>query len=187
MIEDTCSYTERLSNIMESLEILDLSELLPQSCFGNKDRIDERGCLKKCLKTCVRISESINERPGLRLGGYHEKLTATISELREFLQAIDRQNVVANPWELRQSVQPDQSIPRYPEHVGEQELGSENVNMNRFEDIYVAEDGNQIITSAASDLIQAKNISAAVRSVQCLGQLSGTSLRGILGAVTQPR
>ena len=72
-------------------------------------------------------------------------------------------------------------------HVREQEWSSENVNMNRFEDIYVAEDGSQIITSAASDLIQAKNISAGVRSVQCLGQPSGTSLRGILGAVTQPR
>ena len=97
MLDGTIDYTERLSNIMERLRILNLSELLPQACLGKKYTIDERECLKKCLKTCVRISESINERQGLNLGGYHEELAATLSELKDFLKAIESQNVATSP------------------------------------------------------------------------------------------
>lgn len=188
MIDNTSDYKERrLSNIIESLRILDLSELLPQASFGNEYTIDERECLKRCLKTCVRVSESIKRHQGASIKKYHEKLTATIAELKEFLKAIDSQNVTASPSDLIQSVQADKPILRTPEQVHQRDWESENVNVNRFDDICVAEDGNQIITSTAENLIQAKNISAGPRSVQCLGLLSDASLEGVLRTVTQPR
>ena len=175
------------------MRALSLSELLHQACFDNKYKIDESECLKRCLETCVRISESINEHKGAgdhavtSLTTYHEKLAATISELKDFLKTIDSQNIAAGPSNLMQSVQVDEPILRSPEQVHQQNWGSEDVNVNRFEDICVAEDGIQIISSTTGDLIQAKNISVGVRSVQCLGQLSDASIQRVSGAVTQPR
>jgi hypothetical protein len=194
MIDDTSNYTEqRLSNIMESLRTLSLAERLPQACFDNKYSIHEHECLKRCLEACVRISESINEHKGAgghtvtTLAEYHEKLATTISELKEFLKAIDRRNVTVGPSSLIQSVQVDEPILKSPGQVHQRDWGSEDANINRFEDICVAEDGIQIISSTTGDLIQAKNISVGVRSVQCLGQLSDTSIRRVSGTVTRPR
>ena len=59
--------------------------------------------------------------------------------------------------------------------------------MNQFDDIYIAQDGNQIIMSTAKDLIQAKNISTRACSVQCLGQLSDAIIKRVIGAITQLR
>ena len=194
MIDDTNGCTERrLSNIMESLRALSLSELLPQAWFDNKYSIDERECLERCIETCVRISESINEHKGAgdrtaaSLAEYHEKLATTISELKEFLKAVDSQNVAAGLSDPMQSVQVNDPIMRRPEQAHQQDWGSEDVNVNRFENICVAEDGIQIISSTTGDLIQAKNINVGVRSVQCLGQLSDSSIQRVSGAVTQPR
>ena len=50
---------------------------------------------------------------------------------------------------------------------------------NRLEDIHVAEDGHQIITSTTGHLVSAKNISAGVRSMHYLGQLSDASIPGL--------
>ena len=194
MTEDTGDCTERrLSNIVDSLRALSLSELLPQASFDDKYTIYELECLNRCLKICVWISESINEhkRAGnhtaTSLTGYQEKLAATISELEEFLKAIDSQNVAGSLSDLMQTTQLDELLLRTSEQLDQQNWGSEDENVNRFKDIFVAEDGIQIILSTTGDLIQAKNISTGARSVQCLGQLSDTSIQQISGAVSRPR
>ena len=194
MIDDTDDCTERrLSNIIESLRALNLSELLPQAYFKDKYTIYEYECLKRCLETCVRISESIDEHKeagnhtATSLTGYHEKLAAAISEFKEFLKAIDSQNVAGSPSDLMKTTQLDELMLRTPERMDQQDWGSGDGNRNRFRDIFVAEDGIQVILSTTRDLIQAKNISAGVHSVQCLGQLSDASIQRISGAITRPR
>ena len=124
IIDNTNSCTERrLSNIIESLRALSLLELLPQAWFDNKYLIDKRECLERYIKTCVRISESINEHKGAgdrtvaSLAEYYEKLATTISELKEFLKAVDSQNVAARLSDPMQSVQVNDPIIRRPEQA----------------------------------------------------------------------
>ena len=175
------------------LRALNLSELLPQACFDNQYTVDENEWLKRCLETCIRISGSINEHKGAgdhavtSLAAYHKKLAAMISELKEFLKTIDSQNFATDPSDLMQSVQVGEPILRNQGKLQQQDWGSVDVNVNQFEDICVADDGIQTISSTTGDLIQAKNISVGIRSVQCLGQLSDSSIQRVSGAVIRPR
>lgn len=52
-----------------------------------------------------------------------------------------------------------------------------NERINVFEDITLAEDGQQIIVATLGDLIAAKRVSAGARSTQWLGQMSDASLQ----------
>ena len=192
MVDDVVGYTERrLPSIMESLRALSLSGLLPQACFDNKYTTNESECLHRCLETCVRISDSIKEHKGAgdhagkSLTAYHEKLAGTISELTDLLKLIDGQNIAAGLSDLMQSVHVGELIPRSPKQGHQQDWRSEDVHVNRFEDVYVARDGIQIISSTTGDLIQAKNISGGVRSLQCLGQLSDTSIQEVSGVLNR--
>jgi DNA repair exonuclease SbcCD ATPase subunit len=56
--------------------------------------------------------------------------------------------------------------------------------INLFEDVSMAEDGNQVIVSTIGDLISAKRINAGARSTQWLGQMSDESLQELTHAVT---
>lgn len=56
--------------------------------------------------------------------------------------------------------------------------------VNDFEDVSMAEDGNQVIVSTIGDLISAKRINAGARSTQWLGQMSDESLQELTRAVS---
>jgi hypothetical protein len=192
MIADTSDHTQRrLSIVTKNLQTLNLSELLSPANL-NKNAIDECEYLKRCLGACIQMTESINElkedgnHTVASLVGYHEAFKATVLDLEDFLKATDNRNIAASASGTIRSVQVDDPILRSSEQVHQQDWGSENMNVNRFEDIHVAEDGIQIISSTGN-LIQAKNISAGARSMQCLGQLSDTSIVRVSGAVNRPR
>ena len=53
----------------------------------------------------------------------------------------------------------------------------ESVRTNVFEDVSAAQDAHQLVVATLGDLISARNVSAAARSTQWLGQMSDASLQ----------
>ena len=92
---------QRLCNILESLRILRMSELLPQAGLEDKYATYERACLKRCLETCTRIFTNIDQHKGAddrtaaSMKECQEDLSATISQQKEGLEAIDKESVEA--------------------------------------------------------------------------------------------
>jgi peroxiredoxin len=91
---------------------------------------------------------------------------ASISPLEDVLEPIDKEGVDARV------VEP---ISWSPQQVHQRRQKMENVDMNKFKDICVVEDGHQFITPTTGHPVSAKNISAGVRSMRYLGQLSDAS------------
>ena len=56
-------------------------------------------------------------------------------------------------------------------------MQADKERINDFEDVYMTDDGQQVVVSTIGDLISAKRITAGARSFQWLGQMSDESLQ----------
>jgi hypothetical protein len=81
--------------------------------------------------------------------------------------------------ELQKSQQDYDSVKQALSICSEASERAAEIRTNYFEDVKMAEDGNQVIVSTIGDLISAKRISAGPRSNQWLGQMSDESLQGL--------
>jgi hypothetical protein len=119
-------------------------------------------------------------------------LEVTSTQLEKRLQDLDassrkqtgNESVVSeiDDDELQRSQSDYDSVKKALEVCSEASERATELRINQFEDVTMAEDGNQIIVSTIGDLISAKRINAGARSNQWLGQMSDQSLQGMTNA-----
>ena len=186
---------QSLSNVTDQLYALGLPQS-PVDTSSEGDKTRHEGEYVKCRATCDQSNASIDKHwrkaacTATSLENCQEKPATTTSGLEEYIRFTEDERVCMAHCTAEipngQTVRPKQAGRkqkdiRYRRDTYESAAAQvQHAGTNVLENICVSDDGQQIITSTAGNLVVAKNISAGVGSTQCLGQLSDTSIQRLL-------
>ncbi|OQV10378.1 hypothetical protein CLAIMM_14390 [Cladophialophora immunda] len=111
------------------------------------------------------------------LGGTMSKLEKHINEIERRLQASNTDSKTKQTTEQTRIMEEINSIKQCLNICSNAAEQTAQTRINVFEDVSMADDGQQVIVATLGDLISAKRVVVGARSTQWLGQMSDTSLQ----------